>query len=75
MGKRLIRIKQKDIVAKQSSWQNTELNLVFASGEVMFGNGSLKNNETIILVDKKQKSHSFLLSTITEIVRDEKVDF
>ena len=75
MGKRLIRIKQKDIVTKQSSWQNTELNLVFASGEVMFGIGSLKNNETIILVDKKQKSHSFLLSTITEIVRDEKADF
>ncbi len=75
MGKRLIRIKQIDIVAKQSSWQNTELNLVFASGEVMFGIGSLKNNETIILVDKKQKSHSFSLSTITEIVRDEKSDF
>ncbi|MEY5049273.1 MAG: hypothetical protein RLZZ175_2632 [Bacteroidota bacterium] len=75
MGKRLIRIKQKDIVTKQSSWQNTELNLVFASGEVMFGFGSLKNNETIILVDKKQKSHSFKLSTISEIVRDEKSDF
>lgn len=75
MGKRLIRIKQKDIVAKQSSWQNTELNLVFVSGEVMFGIGSLKNNETILLVDKKQKSHSFKLSTITEIVRDKKTDF
>ncbi len=75
MGKRLIRIKQKDIIIKQSTWQNTELNLVFVSGEVMFGNGSLKNNETIILVDKKQKSHSFPLSTITEIVRDEKADF
>lgn len=75
MGKRLIRIKQNDILSKQSSWQNTELNLVFASGEVMFGIGSLKNNETIILVDKKQKSHLFTLSTITEIVRDEKADF
>lgn len=75
MGKRLIRIFQKDIPSRVNILLNIELNLVLKNNKTIHGVLRKFENNVFFLEGILHEKHSVKLEEVTEIVYDKEAPF
>ncbi len=75
MGKRLLRIFQKDISSRLNQLLKKEVNIVFMSKVTLHGVIIKSEQEVLFVNDMLHRKHEFRINTIAEIHLDQEAPF
>lgn len=75
MGKRLIRVFQKDIPSRMNSLLNLELDLVLKNNKTIHGQLKKIENNQLLLEGRLKEKHTIKLEEIIEIIYDKEAAF